>query len=400
MINYLKAQIDEIQKDQNLRFYGLALALTHLWSFFYWNRNNFFVNAQSAINSEVICFPFFPTCHSFLASITPDNWQRVLYAYLGVGLLTCALFLKRSLVPAGLLAFAFVTLFKLALHLSNYNFMGNYHYMVHWVSLVFLFVPNKKRTIQWLIIGFYFFAGLLKLNIDWLSGAAMIQTPLITGNLLRASLVYVLFLELIFVFGLIHHNRWVRWLVLAQFLGFHIFSWHIVGFYYPMMMFSLLAVFFLEEYRLRKTGSNQPDSQLSLSRLGLAALALFVFMQMIPYLLKKDPSVSGLARLSSLNMFDSKTDCHGLLVGSTTQGQVHLAPPLKNMGVRLKCDPIVFLNQANQLCEKNRASKELNKLSLYLFSRRTTSHQYKKVLGIKEVCQLSNPLLGELEAIQ
>ena len=399
MINYISKQIQTIHKDPVLKIYGLLLSLTHVWTFLYWNKRNFFMNSQSSLNSEPICFPFFPDCDLFRAQFSPEFWQGILYFYVFSAIFVSLVFLQKKWQALAYWGLAFITLFKLGLHLSNYNFMGNYHYMAHFVTLAYLLAPHKKSLIKYLIIAFYISAGFLKINIDWLSGAAMIRTPYLYGTPLRLSLVYVLFLELIFVFGLIHPNRKLRYFCLLQFFAFHLFSWHVVGFFYPMVMFSLLGVFYLPEYFDRKYEPKELLKFISIKEYKsiYIILALFTGLQLLPFTMVDDPSKSGVARLSSLNMFDSKTSCHSLMVAKTDNGTIHLRPPIKNMGVRLKCDPLVFLNQAHQICRKNKETNEIKELSLHLFTRRVTSSEYKKVLAIKDICSLNNPLWAELE---
>ncbi len=401
MMNYLKKQIEAIRQSPSLKVYGFFLSLTHIWTFFYWNKRGFFVSSQSEINVEPLCFPIFPDCDLFRQSLSPETWQWILYAYLFVAALSCVLWFGQRVLGWAYSALALVTAFKLFLHLSNYNFMGNYHYMAHAITLAFLFVPAKDSVIKTLIVSFYLAAGFLKINIDWLSGAAMIRTPWLTGELLSLSLFYVLFLELIFVFGLIHPKRWIRWFCLMQFLAFHIFSWHIVGFYYPLIMFCLLSIFIYDEYFLWKNNRPVPNILENLlkgkePKVVYATLIVFFSLQIFPFIITPDPSLSGAARLSSLNMFDSKTQCHSLLVAHTDRGSTHIRRSMKNLGVRLRCDPLIFLNQAHQLCRKNKKFKEINRLSLQLFSKRVTSQHYKKVLDINDVCSLEFPLWAEV----
>jgi hypothetical protein len=401
LINYLKKQIIEILKDVHLQYYGFFLGTSHLWTFLYWNRNSFFVTSQSGINAEPLCFPFFPDCDLWRSSISMETWQWILYIYGALGVLSAIFFVTRGLVSLAYFLLALVTLLKFALHMSNYNFMGNYHYMAYFVTMAFLFVGHKKHLIKYLIVSFYIAAGALKMNMDWLSGAAMIRTPWLNGPLLSVSLFYVVLLELVLVAGLLHRRQSVRIFVLIQLLAFHIFSWHIVGFYYPMVMFSLLSLFVMDEWSAWRTSSHSLTlltdiHQGKARKTHYVALAIFWIFQAIPYALVSDVSLSGAARLSSLNMFDSKTRCHSLLVAHSDQGDIHLDKPMKNLGVRLKCDPIVFLNQAHQLCRLNKESQEINRLSLSLFSRRNTQSKLIKVLEIDNVCALKNPLWAEL----
>ena len=76
-------------------------------------------------------------------------------------------------------------------------------------------------------------------------------------------------------------------------------------------------------------------------------------------------------------------------------GSAHLQKPFVRKS-HLKCNPLVYLNQAYQLCKKNRISREFESLSLSLMSKRTSENQYKKILDIQDVCQIKNPLWAEL----
>lgn len=399
--NFIKKQIFEIKESSQLRFYGFFLSLTHLWTFLYWKRNDFFIANQTAINAEPLCFPFFPNCDLWRASISATSWTVILYSYLALALLTSFLFLKQRFISWAFVSFILLSFFKLVLHLSNYNFMGNYHYMIHIVSLLFLALPNKSQNIKYLIVAFYIAAGFLKINFDWLSGAAMIAPTILTGKVLSLSLYYVVLLELVVVFGLLHPATWIRRISLLQFILFHIFSWHVVGFYYPMVMFSLLSLFALDEFYFWKNGQKAPNLLKSLTTFKSPTntyifLSLFIFLQVIPFLLTADPSLSGVARLSSLNMFDSKTTCQTVLIAHRQGASTHIEPPMKNLGVRLSCDPIVFLNQAHQLCRKNTTAQKTSRISLALLSRRVTQTQYKKILDINDVCSLKKPLWAEI----
>ncbi len=400
MINFLKRQIQEIQHDKSLQIYGFFLSLTHIWSFLYWKRGDFFIYSQSDLNSEPLCFPFFPNCDVWRGLLSINQWSLVLWTYGLISLMVALLFLSQKKRNLAYWGFTLITLIKLSLHLSNYNFMGNYHYMIHCLSFLFLWAPHKKQIIKYFLVAFYVSAGLLKINLDWLSGAAMISPPWLSGKLLSFSLFYVVLLELVIVFGLLSSKKWLRWFTLFQLLAFHAISWHIVGFFYPMVMFSLLSLFFIDEYREFNGKIHIPSLGQNLMK-GRAAnstfilLLLFWLLQALPYLITSDPSLSGAARLSSLNMFDAKTECHPLLVVHKETELIHIDRPLRSLGVRLNCDPLVYLNQAHKLCRQQQASSEFKKLSLSLFSKRVTDFEYTKVFDLQDVCSLSFPLWGE-----
>jgi len=59
----------------------------------------------------------------------------------------------------------------------------------------------------------------------------------------RRRCVYVIVLELGVTWGLLARRAWIFWTALAQFLVFHALSWQVVGFFYPLLMFAILAIF-------------------------------------------------------------------------------------------------------------------------------------------------------------
>ena len=399
MINYLKNQIEEIKNTPGLCLFGAFLSVSHIYAITLWNKNSFFVSRLSQLNSEVICFPFFPNCDLY-AVFSDSQLQNFLYFYLGLSLVTLFCFLQKKLTTYAFALLFVLFIFKISIHLSNYNFMGNYHYMANIIYFSFLFVPNKKAIIKYLIVGFYFAAGLLKLNIEWLSGAAMISPPYIMGDLLVASLFYVVILELLFSFGLLSANKYIRWFSLAQFTAFHIFSWHIVGFFYPMMMFTFLSIFLIDEYqyyRKNLTPIDHLDLFIKLKEKPSTYLIIIIFslMQIFPFMFTNDPSKSGALRLSSLNMFDAKVHCKLLIVAHKKGQVVHLATSRRRKGVRIQCDPVVYLNQVNQLCRKNKQTPEFDRLSISISSRRSTELDFKPVLFLKDACSQKNLLWAE-----
>ena len=399
MINYINSQIKEIQETPGLSLFGAFLAVSHFYAIALWNKKDFFVSRLSPMNSEPICFPFFPNCDQYRIFDEPQL-KFILLFYLALTIAGLFCFLQKKLVPVAYGILALLSIIKISIHLSNYNFMGNYHYMANFVYWTFLLLPNKKTLVKYLIVCFYFAAGLLKINIEWLSGAAMISPPYIMGDLLVASLFYVVILELVFVFGLLSANKWIRWGSLFQFIAFHIFSWHIVGFFYPLVMFSLLSIFIIDEYNYSKKNYEPTDHLqyfFSFKEKPITYIVIvgFALLQAIPMLIVKDPSKSGALRLSSLNMFDSKTRCRILLVAHRPGETTHLSVSRRRKGVRIKCDPVVYLNQVNQLCRQNEQNKDFERLSFSISTRRSTELDFKPVLFLNDTCKEKNLLWAE-----
>ena len=401
--SFFSKNIQEIQSSYGLRLYGSFLTLTHVWTFLYWNRTGAFARILSVDNPSQLCFPFFPNCNVF--HVFPSSvLQGLLYSYLVWALITFVLFLRPSqpsVDEASPLKWAYLSflglfLFKSFFYLQYYGFMGNYHYMANIVTLIFLFAPQKKALSKIAIVGFYLAAGFLKINMEWLSGAAMFHEPFIVGDLLVASLFYVILLELIMVWGLLSSRLWIRAFVLFQFIAFHIFSWHIVGFFYPCMMTSMLSVFFIEEWAQRKNQAPVTSFQsYTWPRAHILLISIFVLMQLFPHFWAKDPALSGSFRIPSLNMFDANTRCKPLIHLETQEGSYHIRRDHLNLGTRIKCDPIVFLNQVRTLCEKNKKRKEFEKLNFSLVSRRLTDQNFHPILFLPDACNQPHLFLSE-----
>jgi hypothetical protein len=94
---------------------------------------------------------------------------------------------------------------------------------------------------------FYFWAGTLKVNWEWISGAALYR-PLwfFTGRGVIVACAYVVLMELFVSWGLLARRSWIFWSAVAQLALFHVMSWAVVDFFYPILMFLLLSIVVLD----------------------------------------------------------------------------------------------------------------------------------------------------------
>src|SRR5690606_33730392 len=137
---------------------------------------------------------------------------------------------------------------KAFVYLNDYRFMGNFHYMHYWALVAFLFILDKIRTLQFLIVFFYVAASLLKFNLEWLSGAAMLRETFLQGKWLEWACYYVVLLESFFVWGLLSRKPRLFGLTFGQIVLFHLYSFLVVGFYYPSIMACLLSILVLSRH--------------------------------------------------------------------------------------------------------------------------------------------------------
>ena len=234
-VRFVRAQIEEIERDDALRWYGAAMAFLHVVTYLFWvsQRVTTFLHA----GAEPICWPLVPEC-GVLRVLSPDGITLVLRAYFAAAVGAGVLFAFRRLVPWAYASLVLVTAVKLAIMLLDYRLRMNQHYMGFFATVAFLVVPSKRDALRVLITLFYFWAGTLKLNWEWVSGAGLYR-PMwpFSGAGVTAACVYVIVLELVITWGLLARRAWIFWAAFAQFLVFHALSWQVVGFFYPLLMF-------------------------------------------------------------------------------------------------------------------------------------------------------------------
>lgn len=387
-LDWIANGIREIKNSGALRVLGALLALTHVITFWFWITGKHLPALFSQGPSSAVCWPFFAGCWQ-LRPLPPALVQAALIGYGVIAAVGTLMFFAHrwserwtTWAYAALLA---MNVLKFGIFILDYRLMGNYHYMPFIVSFAFLFLPEKAILCRYLIVGFYLSAGSLKLNSEWLSGAALLRPALLTGWLGEVSLAYVVLLELVLVLGLLSRNPIVMFVTLGQLLVFHLYSWHIVGYFYPCIMFCLLACFPLCHF-----GAVDRDMSLCerllrrrIARSTWLALAVYAAAQIAPRLFPGDAALTGEGRFFSLNMLDAKSQCSLLLI--TKQGKRHTehARLMQGLGVRIHCEPLVYFNVARGMCRDLGPGGEID---LALVSRRTTDRWYQPIISITDFC--------------
>jgi hypothetical protein len=388
VVGFLRAQIAEIEGDAALRWYGVALAFLHVITYLYWvdQRVVAFVHAEA----EPICWPVAPACEK-LRVLSAAGVTLLLRAYFAAAVGAGLLFASRRLVPWAYAGLVLVNLLKLGVMLLDYRLRMNQHYMGFFATFAYLLVPGKRDALRVLVTLFYFWAGTLKLNWEWISGAGLYR-PMwpFSGVGVVLACVYVIVLELGVAWGLLAKRAWIFWTSFAQFLVFHALSWQVVGFFYPLLMFAILAIFLLS----RLVEPRDPPEGLLVAlwrgralRSAYALAALFSLLQLVPYAFPGDRTLTGQGRLYALHMFDARATCVGWADlrnadGTTTRRDLKLP-----LDTRIACDPIVFFNRARNLCRQRDAGRvAFEDLDLVLSARRASDGEMKRVIATRGFC--------------
>ena len=385
----LAAHVAEIEADGVLRAYGAVLVLTHLLTAVFW----WYEDAGSMLHraAEPICWGLVPGCAA-LRAFTEFQIEAMIAGYGLAAVLIAPLFLRSRLTLYGYLGLVALTLFKLFILALDFRLRRNQHYMALWITGAFLLVPGRREALRLLLVLFYFWAGTLKLNWEWLSGAGLYRPLwLIHGReLIMAACAYVIVMELVLAWGLLSARRWIFWGTLAQLALFHVMSWPVVGFFYPVLMFMLLTLVLLD--RLYPSGTSRADLLGPLwrgsARAGTyAVLVGFSAFQLFPYTFPGDRAITGEGRIYGLHMFDAWVMCSAVAVVRDGSGSVHRVDLRPGLPPRMECDPLVIYHRARNLCAgRGLVPMDVADLRLTLKSRRKSDTDLRTVIDLANFC--------------
>lgn len=393
LIAFFRSQVLEISADGVLRTYGACLALTHVLSVAFWLTSRQWQLMHEG--SEAICWPLVPWCGNLRMLSPGQAWYGLVLFALAAAAVALA-FARQRWTPAAYAGLFLLTIFKVVLVALDYRLRLNQHYMAFWVCAVYLLVPGKRDALRLLLVFFYFWSGMLKVNWEWISGAALYR-PLwfFTGRGVIVACAYVVLMELLVAWGLLARRSWIFWGAFAQVALFHVMSWAVVGFFYPVLMFLLLSIFALDRLFPRpdtRTRSRAETSLLSSLMRGRAPLAtyvagsVFTAFQLVPYTFPGDRTITGEGRLFALHMFDAQVVCEAWAVVTSPDGAEAQIDLRAGTLPRINCDPIVVFGRARNLCARLSRPGAPANLHVVLRARRSTESDLRTVIDLPSFC--------------
>jgi len=388
MRKYFSNHINEIISDRALRLYGMFLAFGQILTSLYWFLGEKPMHLSNDMGNDV-CWPFFESCFDF-RFFSYSQIKLMLFFYGIVAFVNIFLFLFEKTAKKAYWLLIILNVFKAILYVQDFRMRMNQHYMLFFVSFVFLFVSNKRDTLRILITLFYFWAGTLKLNAEWISGSALYADLwFIKGDMVPVVCVYVLIMELFISWGLLTRRKWIFWSAFIQVFIFHVMSYPIVGFFYPYLMFGLITIYplcyFLHDKRqapdlLRKLFSGK----LKIST--YAIVFIFSFLQLIPTIMPGDARVTGEGRLFALHMFDAQIECSGQITLKFKDGKEELIPIPAFKRRRIRCDPVTNLSLAKGQCRKLENNPDFIDVDLHYSVRQSSEANMHSLVALDNIC--------------
>lgn len=402
MNQLLKAKISLLSQSKALAIYGAALCLGHLVTAYYWSQQDI-ADHFSKEFGYTFCWPFFPNCHDW-RFFSEKAAAAIIYTYGIISVIACLLFLRAKTTGLGYIGLCTLFLLKIALYSQSYGLMGNYHYMSLIIDFIYLFLPAGHLLLPLQVILFYFFAGALKIDMEWISGAS-VPFDWIAGkipyhyiytrpHLMVPLSIYAAFMELVVVFGLLLRNRYFFWFSFLNLLGFHLFSWGIVGYLYPLIMICLIAIFPL--LRIFPLSEERSIAELIVKIVRkptkFVCLWLFIFcfsfLQVYHRALPGDSALTGQGRIFALNMLDATTECYSAAYAHVGDEWISVGYERKqsNFAVRLWCEPYVYFQRAKAACREFSNTSGFQGVSLRLNVKRKMSPSYSTIISEKNIC--------------
>ena len=323
---------------------------------------------------EPICWPYFESCWQYRFKSTDDIAAVLVIDLLLIVAAGVALAQRARRTFTMLLVVLNVSLF--ALMSLDYRLRGNEFYMLFWLNVVYLCWPAKRWSIPLVIVSFYFWAGVLKLNYEWLSGAVLYHALWgIPASLNWLACSYVVVMEMLVTWALLARRALLFWCALAQLALFHVESLSQIHWFYPLLMAAILSWFVID----RLSGPDDGRAALTLlvrlraPRAAYGILGLFAAFQLTPYLYRGDRALTGQGRIFALHMFEARQVCDVTAVLHRT-GAPDQTVDLKLPGLNPReiCDPVVYFSRVENLCRSRTSDPALQDVDWTMKIKRTT----------------------------
>jgi hypothetical protein len=369
----------EIKQDKALSLYGIALSLAYILTIFFWYQSG---GIYFASTDDPWCWPFYPQCWQYRPAYTHVALYFLLLGILAS--LSVVYFVCNKIDKACVVLFL-TWIITLLLVIQDFRFRSNQFYTLSWVTLVYLFAPLKRVNIATIIVILYFWAGRLKLNWSWISGAGLHEKLwLIPESFTVAACVYVIFLQMIFIWGILARNKWIFWITFIQLIAFHLQSFSQIVYWYPWLMFLLLIFFVLNRFIPVKQGTNNSAGVLSWEKSTWILVVICSALQVNPIVYADTPLRVSTWRFLAVHIFEAKYSCNIHLERIFINGSKEAVAVDIPINKKMKCDPVIYWNHARNRCREWSLDSNFRSLELIVTYKRYPDIDNKL---IRMICQ-------------
>jgi hypothetical protein len=200
-------------------------------------------------------------------------------------------------------------LFRFYLYGMNVSEFENFDHVFFLVLFVFIFFQSRVTSILFVICLMYWCSCIVKISPSWLNGSVFTsvpggELPLSFGKppLIKVMCWSLILIELLFPFLFFSRRIGLRRLAWWTFLGFHIYSFFIIGYRFPLLMLGLLVPL----YPLKS------EKPLVVGKMSAGIIAFGVCVLLISqyhFLIPGPRIVTQEGRLLGLFLYDANVSC-------------------------------------------------------------------------------------------
>jgi len=383
-MSLLRINIWEINRSPLLNYFGALLSVIHLINYYFW-QGPLRISQGSAKLSPTLCWDFFANCQSAVG-FSPTIVNTLFTAYLVMGALGVIFFVWKRFVGISWACLFAATCLHLFFYILDASLASDFHALLIFLELSFLFVPNKISCVRIGVISFYLISVLRELNSEWLSGATLVGTmPMPQKGLewvAATSVIAKLTLPLLLLSGI---GQRVALGILGLF-AFHGFYFYFMRDFTSAGMLLLLVFFVLnyfEQSRLERESLYQSYAHPEPSKLWWPAF-IFIFWLAQTAIFKADWPTQILKIQGPAASSECYTTLFAQFKGRLEQKE-NIVPP--DINPALRCHPLVIFNSAKSLCPQMASQENFNRLAVYLFGRSLSEKDFSPILQIANICE-------------
>ncbi len=370
-------------KERNIFILALLLALDLLITLSIWIGENY-VSISYAVKNLAVCPPYFKSCTKlyFFDNIQFTSGHNIFYLVLFFILFLAIYFLFTKRYGKFMVLISLLLLYKfIYLYFLTYLSQGNSSVLGLLFGTVFVFSIYKIFYLRILFVGFYFCAGLIKLDSGYFYGTAFSSIknglPLVPDFLIQYVGLFFIFLCFLIPPFLLSNRKIFRYTSLALLTVFHMYSILVVGYKFPLLIIPILWLLFYFE----KTDFTLNYKYIK-DYVSIIVILLMFTMQLIPFFIKGDAKLTGEGYKYGFYMYDANHKCFSRTKISFKDGAIKENYWVQDVFM-YNCDPYLQWYRLNNSCK----FPTVNKISLKYYHS-VNGEDYKNIIDEENVCLL------------
>lgn len=382
-MNFLKSNFWEINRSPLLHYLGAMLSLLHILNYFFWRGSAPFLSGTIA--KPLLCWEFFENCSStgLLSSHLP---QQLFSIYAFVAVLSLLSFIWQRFVRLSWTTLLLASSIHAFLYAADASLRQDIQGLLIFLSLSFLFIPNKAAIIRVTVILFYLLTAHAELTPEWLSGSNLVEFIPFPFKALEWVTALGIAIKLTLPFLLISPYGQRLALAASGLISLHIFHFYFRHDFSSLALIFLVLFFIIDFYvrkKLERETLYQSYAQPEPSKLWWPIAALFYIFCQTTF-----TPTTWLGSMIRVTGPVATSECQHISFAKFNNKVEQIEnSALEALDQNIKCHPLVAFNSAKDICQKFNNQPEFISLSSYFLSRSLSEDQYRTIFSIENICE-------------